>query len=230
MTPLERIRIEKAAADCGFERTITVDPDGAWVLSSSLFSDTLRLWANTPAGFRIEGSTDSTTAQNIDELYEILLQFAAKAKLQVPAQAELTTINDGPQSTDAQRWTLQRVGQDRFRNALLEYWKGHCCVTGLAVTPLLRASHIKPWAACETDAERLNVFNGLLLAPHVDALFDGGWISFSDDGSVLISEDLPREAYAALGLSLTWNIRGLRPEHAAFLTFHRQFVLKKSTN
>jgi hypothetical protein len=51
-------------------------------------------------------------------------------------------------------------------------------VTGLAITELLRASHIKPWAARDTDAERLDVFNGLLLAPHCDALFARGFITF----------------------------------------------------
>jgi len=50
-------------------------------------------------------------------------------------------------------------------------------VTGLAMSKLLRASHIKPWAACAADAERLDVYNGLLLAPHLDALFDAGLIS-----------------------------------------------------
>ncbi|MDC0682621.1 HNH endonuclease signature motif containing protein [Sorangium atrum] len=50
-------------------------------------------------------------------------------------------------------------------------------MTGLAVPALLRASHIKPWADCETDAERLDVYNGILLAPHLDAAFDRGFIT-----------------------------------------------------
>lgn len=58
------------------------------------------------------------------------------------------------------------------RVALLDFWQGRCCVTGLDVAELLRASHIKPWARCESDDERLDVFNGLLLSPTMDALFD----------------------------------------------------------
>lgn len=79
-----------------------------------------------------------------------------------------------PRSTEAERLVVQRVGQDLFREGLLDYWEGQCAVTSLAVPDLLRASHIKPWADCSTDTERLDVFNGLLLAAHLDAAFDRG--------------------------------------------------------
>ena len=91
-------------------------------------------------------------------------------------------------TTEAERLVVQRVGQDLFRSAFLDYWQSRCCVTALVVTSLLMASHIKPWAKCESDDERLDVFNGLLLAPHLDALFVGGWISFSEQGGMLVSK------------------------------------------
>ncbi|MBL8636431.1 MAG: HNH endonuclease [Myxococcales bacterium] len=50
-------------------------------------------------------------------------------------------------------------------------------MTGLAIPELLRSSHIKPWSDCETDAERLDIWNGFLLAPHLDAAFDRGFLS-----------------------------------------------------
>jgi predicted restriction endonuclease len=86
------------------------------------------------------------------------------------------------------------VGQDIFRHGLLEYWEGRCAITGLAVPELLRASHIKPWAECGTDAERLDVFNGLLLAPQIDAAFDLGFIGIEDEGTVVVSPALDEEA------------------------------------
>ena len=46
--------------------------------------------------------------------------------------------------------------------------------------------YYKPWAICETDADRLDVHNGLLLAAHLDAAFDGGLISFTDEGAILL--------------------------------------------
>lgn len=47
---------------------------------------------------------------------------------------------------------------------------------------LLRTSHTKPWADCDTDAELLDVLNGLPLASHLDAAFDRGFITVADDG------------------------------------------------
>ncbi|HEY3452544.1 MAG TPA: HNH endonuclease signature motif containing protein [Myxococcales bacterium] len=79
-----------------------------------------------------------------------------------------------PRATEVDRVVVERVGQDLLREGLMDYWDGRCAVTGLAVPELLRASHIKPWADCETDAERLDVYNGLLLAPHPHAAFDRG--------------------------------------------------------
>jgi len=89
---------------------------------------------------------------------------------------------------------------DVFRAGLLDYWEGRCAITGLAVTELLRASHIKPWASCDTDAERLDVFNGLLLAPQLDAAFDCGLITVEDDGTVVVSQALPVKERGSLGL------------------------------
>ena len=131
-----------------------------------------------------------------------------------------------PKSTEAERWVVQRVGQDLFRGALLDYWQGRCCVTGLAIPELLRASHIKPWARCESDEERLDVFNGLLLAPHLDALFDGGWITVQIEGNLLFSKRLPAQALQQLGVPEGLKVDGLTVAHQAYLGFHRNSVFK----
>ena len=108
-----------------------------------------------------------------------------------------------------------------FRGALLDYWQGKCCVTGLDVPELLRASHIKPWAQCDSDDQRLDAFNGLLLAPHVDALFDGGWISFDLDGGVVLSPLLTASARRSLGVLTDWRIAGLTASHRPYLAHHK---------
>ncbi len=131
-----------------------------------------------------------------------------------------------PRSTEVERLVVQRVGQDLFRQGLLEYWDGRCAITGLAVPELLRASHIKPWADCEADAERLDVFNGLLLAPHLDAAFDQGFITVADDGAVLVSGVLGREARRVLGLDTPLRVRALSDGHRAYLRWHGKRVFK----
>ena len=99
--------------------------------------------------------------------------------------------------------------------ALLDYWGGRCPLTGIADPALLRASHIVPWAECDTDAQRLDVHNGRLLSALWDAAFDAGLISFADDGALLTAISLSLVARAVLdssrlspaAISLTANLR-----------------------
>lgn len=89
-----------------------------------------------------------------------------------------------PTTTEVERLVVQRIGQSIFREALMDFWSGRCAVTGLDQPEMLRASHMKPWADCVSDAERLDPFNGVLLAVHWDAAFDCGLVTFADDGAV----------------------------------------------
>ena len=132
-----------------------------------------------------------------------------------------------PRATEAERLVVQRVGQDLFRGGLLEYWEGRCAVTGLAVPELLRASHIKPWADCETDAERLDVFNGLLLAPNFDAAFDRGFVTFTDEGKLMVSPRLSEAGCRLLGVGTGLRVLGLSDGHCRYLRWHRELVFKR---
>ncbi len=241
MTPVERLRLEKAAADCGFERTPVLLNDGGMELRSAQFPEAVlvhaergrfRVSASASAAVLLDGADGgAVTVGDLDQLYGTLQRASTIARTmpnRVADQFRLEKLRL-PQTTEAERLVVQRVGQDLFRNALMDYWQGRCCITGLAVPSLLRASHIKPWAKCQSDDERLDVFNGLLLAPHIDALFDGGWISFSDQGGLIVSELLPSAARAQLGLSPEWTIRKLKPAHVQYLTFHRTHELRKAS-
>lgn len=112
-----------------------------------------------------------------------------------------------------------------FREALLSYWGGRCAVTGVAEPRLLRASHIKPWAKCETDADRLDVYNGLLLAAHLDAAFDAGLISFSDKGTILFSSQFTQADRNALGIQDGLVLARVAGRHLPNLAWHRAFLL-----
>ncbi|WP_441288575.1 HNH endonuclease [Sorangium sp. KYC3313] len=132
-----------------------------------------------------------------------------------------------PKTTEAERLVVQRVGQNLFREGLLDLWEGRCAVTGLAVPALLRARHIKPWADGETDAERLDVYNGILLAPHLDAAFDRGFITVADDGAIVVSDALDAEACTTLGLDRPLRVRGLADGHRTYLPWHRDRVINR---
>ena len=125
-----------------------------------------------------------------------------------------------PQTTEAERLTVQRIGQDIFRDALMDYWGGSCPITGITDPALLRASHIVPWAECD-DAQRLDVHNGLLLSALWDAAFDTGLVSFANDGTVLANPELSAAVRTALDLDGTPQLPGLRDAHRANLAAHR---------
>lgn len=97
-------------------------------------------------------------------------------------------LSDGISSTEKVQMILERVGQGRFRRGLLEKW-GECPITTLSLHAVLRASHIKPWSR-STDEERMDIDNGLLLSANMDAMFDEGYISFDEDGRIMVSSSV----------------------------------------
>lgn len=128
-------------------------------------------------------------------------------------------------SSDRDAIVKARIGQGRFRECLIDYW-GAYAVTNCAEMALLRASHIKPWAMA-TLTERLNLYNGLLLSPALDACFDTGYISFDDQGRILISNRLKIDDSKALGIYPEMCIKRVEMEHKKYLAFHREHIFKK---
>lgn len=130
-------------------------------------------------------------------------------------------ISRDPKITDTEKQQLvkARIGQGLFRERLLSYWKV-CCLTGCDLQKILRASHIKPWRDC-SHFERLDVHNGLLLAPNVDALFDSGLISFESSGKIVVSSQVSEAALMALGCNSEMKIP-LTPKHLGYLAYHRE--------
>lgn len=248
-------RLEKAATDNGFDldrgRT-----GGDW-LSFGSTQTSMRIWltvlrepafvvamsrADVLDVLKLEGRAEALTnplpvgaagAQGVTEIAALhrLLRRAFQLSRTLPDELlhafEVQTAIL-PRATEAERLVVQRVGQDIFRRGLLEYWDGRCAITGLAVRDLLRASHIKPWAHCESDAERLDVFNGLLLGPHLDAAFDAGFITIAEDGTVLVSDVLPADARAVLGLAQPSWVRGLQRAHERYLPWHRTRIFRRA--
>lgn len=124
--------------------------------------------------------------------------------------------------TEAERAQKIRIGQDRFRDALMNYWDGACPLTGITNPELLRASHIIPWTECESDQERLNVYNGLLLSSLWDSAFDTGLVTFDDSGLVIVSPKMDSKAVDALR-TLSAPALLLTVEHCSRLAWHRTY-------
>lgn len=243
-------RLEKAATDNGFD--LERGREGDWLIFDSSHAS-LRIWltalgeslfllalsrvdvfdALAPLGVPFtnplpKSAVAARSASDVPSLHRLVRRAfqLGRALPDEPLKVFLDKTAQMPRSTEAERLVVQRVGQEVFRDRLLDYWEGRCAVTGLAVPELLRASHIKPWADCETDAERLDVFNGILLAPQLDAAFDRGFITVGDDGNVLVAGALGQDARVVLGVEHPLRIRGLADGHRRYLPWHRERVFK----
>ena len=116
-----------------------------------------------------------------------------------------------------------RVNQGVFRSLLLEKYD-RCCLCQIRNRGLLSASHIKPWSA-STSTEKLDWNNGFLMCPNHDRLFDKGFISFSDDGSIMISDNLSEidRLYTNIRSDMSINIK-LTEGNKRYLQYHRENV------
>lgn len=249
LSMLDRVRLEKAATDAGFD-VPQRDALGGWMSFAST-SSPLRIsltvvgagplaalsMANVltelslPASSHVAAPAGTAGVFVVSDFSELQAALARAYEL---ANALPTALLEAWQakvkslpSTERDATVRQRVGQDLFRKGLLALWQGRCALTGLAVPELLRASHAKPWRDA-TDEERLDVFNGLLLTAHLDAAFDAGLISFSADGKLLISPRLGIDDMRVLGLERPWPPIALRSQHVPYLEYHHDRVFLKA--
>ena len=250
LSPIIVSRLEKAATDNGFDQVL--ETDGKWLVFASTQCP-LRLWLGVfgDAVYLAAFSQTNVAAAMSDYGTPLIAPLpkgaaAGRSVVDIPSLHRLVrrafqlskTLPNGllhsfqhqvaamPMATEIERLQIQRVGQGLFRQGLLNLWEGECAVTGLAVPELLRASHMKPWADCGTDAERLDVYNGLLLCPNLDAAFDRGFITFGDDGRVVIHDELDSSARLQLGILDGLRVKRLTVEHCDYLAWHRERVFK----
>ena len=122
----------------------------------------------------------------------------------------------------------ERRLRNMFRNRLLTSinHKPVCPFTGISDVRFLIASHIKPYAACENTGEKVDPQNGFMLSPNADKLFDCGYISFTEDGTLKRSKKITGALLAALGIKSNVKaiIKGDRCKE--YLAYHREFVFE----
>lgn len=120
--------------------------------------------------------------------------------------------------------TKSRRGQGLFK-ANVRMVENSCRVTGVTNIKHLRASHIKPWSVSD-NFEKLDGHNGLLLSPHIDHLFDRGFISFETTGEMLISTELNPSVLDKWFISPSRNVGEFKKEQMKYLEYHREFVFQ----
>lgn len=116
-----------------------------------------------------------------------------------------------------------RRGQGVFKAQVRQIERA-CRVTKVSNPRHLIASHIKPWSK-SNDAEKISGYNGLLLAPHIDHLFDKGLISFENNGDLILSKQVDHAVLNQWAIDKAINVGTFRPEQKLFLDYHRDVVL-----
>lgn len=252
MNILERTRIEKLVLEHGWENILTSHESrviagsarhNAQVTITRSTSNEWLITFNKPLLTKalaqdFKQTSDCTTfsIETSDQIADLLRKAAKLASVPTNVQAteifharvesELSNIQNT--ATEVERLVKQRVGQNTYREALMDYWSGACAVTGVAIPEILRASHAKPWAKCESDEERLDVYNGFLLSANLDALFDRGLISFDEQGKIMISGKLSVKQISLLGINQRMALRRIEPEHGGYLGWHRQYWFQEN--
>jgi hypothetical protein len=251
LNSLERSLLEKLGYDNGWE-VVSDHPSGPLVLASARHNASVSItpepsgqgyqlgFPNWISESELTRSCGCSAQQGIilvkdREALASVLGRAAELATSLPTSpvvtyentvAEILDEDPSQRGTEREAIVRQRVGQDVYRQALLDYWQGRCAVTGIAVSEVLRASHAKPWAECRYDHERLNVYNGFLLSANLDALFDKGLITFEDSGHLCPSPHLAVDDQESLGIDGSPSLRWIAPEHLPFLRWHREYVYR----
>lgn len=171
------------------------------------------------------GSVGQTPHQTLSrELQELrdagVLIFDGKGCYRVSSGLTGKEIQEAV-ATEIWRFQKARLGQGAFRRGLIKHWKGRCAITGIVEIDLLRASHIIPWNRCESESDRLDSDNGLLLSPLWDAAFDRGLVSFDDEGKTLYSIKITNMTLKHMKINASPAIGRLTDGHRRNLAWHR---------
>ena len=126
--------------------------------------------------------------------------------------------------TEREQLVNARRGQGKFRQNV-EQVEDHCRLTGTTDKRFLIASHIKPWRdSCHQ--EKLDGNNGFLMAPHIDKLFDGGWISFSENGKILVADSSVSVQLKKWHLLDGATAGTFNDKQKQYLAYHRKHIFR----
>ena len=185
----------------------------------------------SPLNKKGDGNQGCYLAEITEQIFLTLMQYSLERNpvLFSSIQSSLASTSSAlrRQITEVKRTVSQRVGQLQFRNDVIKM-EGACPITGVANPAFLRASHIKPWRACKTADERLDPQNGLALAPHIDQLFDQGYVTFDFSGALLLSDACPPMIPLQWGFSdkIGKSLIDVSPSRQKYLNYHNRHVFK----
>ena len=155
------------------------------------------------------------------------LQFIGDDQTEIDA-VEKQQVREIQQSdieiTEKESLVKSRIGQGKFRDDVLELYQ-KCPFTKITNPKLLRAGHLKPWAECD-NRERLDPYNGLALTPTFDLLVDRGYLSFENNGDLILSSTLTQNEISQLELPDDFRLKILNDSQRIYIKYHRTEIFK----
>ena len=181
-------------------------------------------WKDIEAGKKTSNMKLAFIKENNSNSYQILVGSTNKniSENSDSGVIKIEQRNDIGE-TEKLRLIKSRVGQGVYRKNLIKV-EEKCRVTGLSDSSYLIASHIKPWGH-SNDNEKLDGNNGLLLSPHIDKLFDQGYISFSNNGDLIISSKINPDTLSLWNIDKVLNVGGFNKQQEEYLEYHRSNIL-----
>lgn len=170
-------------------------------------------------------ANDAVNFKSALRKYLKFLQSDYAHQVQNTILSEVSKVENDSALTVTEREAIikARIGQGKFREQLVSYWRG-CSVSTFSHYDLLVASHIKPWKDADNH-QRLDVFNGLLLLPNYDKLFDKGYISFDDYGYIIYSRYIDNADRILLNMDTRLHLTRIEEAHKPYLRYHRDNCL-----
>jgi hypothetical protein len=160
-------------------------------------------------------------SRSLDLYIEFLDSFSGIVNKTVNPEVGNIISDPTLDETEKESIILSRRGQGLYRRNVMKLW-GKCSISGYPDVRILIASHIKPWKQ-SSNAEKVDKYNGLLLLPTYDKLFDLGYIGFDGDGRINISKHLANPSLLQLSDRVKIEVQ---KSHVKYLEFHLWNVFK----
>lgn len=155
--------------------------------------------------------------------YENFMSILLNQKLEEINKVEGLIVQETSEGYDKEFKSKIRQGQSKLRSKVLEK-EDSCRICNIKNKNLLIISHIKPWNK-SNRIEKVDINNVLLLCPNHDALFDKGYISFDEEGKILISK-LLYDNISNFNIDKNLKIE-LNINEKKYLKYHREKVFMK---
>jgi hypothetical protein len=164
-----------------------------------------------PLAYTDFGGGETTVVPLLGRLGFVVRSEPGEGDTEREAEAEARALE-----TECQRlaWLRQHIRE--FSHPVRQYWNCRCALTGIEARQMLEACHTKPWSESTENVERLNTFNGLYLAAHIHAAFDGNLLGIKPDATIVFADNLSRSDRKKLRLAESPKI-GVTEQNQAFL-------------